>query len=73
MPVQMKSYKNEKDFNRDAPKMELAGWSLQTTGDKDRKTAIGRTAGKAVLTGGIGLLIGGRSKKGDTINATWVK
>ena len=49
------------------------GWTLQTTGDKDRHTAIGRTLGKTVLTGGIGLLLSGRSKKGDAITATWVK
>jgi general stress protein YciG len=69
----MKSYKNEKDFNNDAVKMQRGGWQLQATGDKDRKTAIGRTAGKAVLTGGIGLLLGGRSKKGNSVTATWVR
>jgi hypothetical protein len=73
MAIKMKSYKNEKEFNRDAPKMERDGWTLQTTGDKDRHTAIGRTLGKTVLTGGIGLLLSGRSKKGDAITATWVK
>lgn len=69
----MKTYKNEREFNHDAEKMQRDGWTLQTTGDKDRHTAIGRTAGKAVLTGGIGLLLSGRSKKGDSITATWVR
>ena len=37
------------------------------------KVAIGRTDGKAVLTGGIGLVLMGRSRKHDSITVTWLK
>jgi hypothetical protein len=71
--VKVKSYKNEKEFERDATKMMRDGWEIEAQSSKDRKTAIGRTAGKAVLTGGVGLILMGRSKKGDTITVTWMK
>jgi len=71
--VKVKSYKNEKDFEHDAQKMIRDGWELEGQSAKDQRTAIGRTVGKALLTGAIGLLIMGRSKKGDTITVTWVR
>jgi hypothetical protein len=71
--VKVKSYKNEKEFEHDAEEMIRDGWGLEGQSAKDQKTAIGRTAGKALLTGGIGLLIMGRSKKGDTITVTWFR
>jgi hypothetical protein len=71
--VKVKSYKNEKDFEHDAEKMLRDGWELEGQSTKNQKTAIARTTGKVLLTGGIGLLIMGRSKKGDTITVTWVR
>jgi hypothetical protein len=71
--LKMKSYKNEKEFNQDSVKMVRDGWTLQGSQEKDRHTAVGRTVGKAVLTGGVGLLLTGRSKKGDAITVTWVR
>jgi hypothetical protein len=70
--VRVKSYKNEQEFERDAKKMIRDGWTIEGQSSKDQKTAIMRTAGKAVLTGGIGLIVMGRSKKGATITVTWV-
>ncbi|HEY4869198.1 MAG TPA: hypothetical protein VII79_04245, partial [Candidatus Dormibacteraeota bacterium] len=71
--IKVKSYKNEKEFERDAAKMMKDGWELEGQSEKERKTAIGRTAGKALLTGGVGLILMGRSKKGDTITVTWMR
>jgi hypothetical protein len=73
MAVKVKSYKNDKEFEKDAGKMMKDGWRLQAQSGKERHTAIGRTAGKALLTGGVGLLLSGRSKKGDSVTAMWVK
>jgi hypothetical protein len=71
--VKVKSYKNEREFQHDAEKMIRDGWELEGQSVKNQKTAIARTTGKVLLTGGIGLLITGRSKKGDTITVTWVR
>lgn len=71
--VQVKTYKNEREFQRDAQRMTVAGWRIEGQSSRNQNTAIGRTAGKAVLTGGVGLILMGRSKKGDTITVTWEK
>ncbi|HLJ66503.1 MAG TPA: hypothetical protein VKX16_03995 [Chloroflexota bacterium] len=73
MDIKVKSYKDEKEFERDAKKMMKGGWEIQSQTSKEQKTAIGRTLGKTVLTGGIGLAIMGRSKKGDRFTVTWVR
>jgi len=71
--VKVKSYRDEHEYQRDAQKMLRGGWHIEGQSDKDRKIAIGRTAVKGLLTGAIGLVLMGRSKKGDTITVTWVR
>ena len=69
--IKVKSYKNEAEFQGNAERMLAAGWEFEGHSAKAQKTAIGRTAGTVALTGGIGLIFIGRSKKGDTITVTW--
>lgn len=73
------TYKNAKEFERDAPKRIAAGWRVQgTSKDADRSTA-GRVVGGAVvagvLTGGIGALVGAgagaMAKKKGQVQVVW--
>jgi hypothetical protein len=71
--VAVKTYRNAGEYERDAPGMASRGWipAGQSTGQG--RVAIGRTAAKAVLTGGIGLVLMGRSRSDAPITVTWVK
>jgi len=71
--TQIKSYKDANEYRRDAQHMSRQGWQVQSTSEQERHTAVGRTVGKAVMTGAVGLLLTGRSKKGDQIVVTWVR
>lgn len=71
--VSVKTYASESDLERDAEKMLAAGWTVEGQSSKAGGVAVGRTLGKAALTGGVGLLLTGRSKKGDKITVTWVR
>jgi hypothetical protein len=71
--AKVKSYKNEREYQRDAERMLADGWQIAGQSAKNQKTAIARTAGKFVLTGGLGLVLMGRSKKGETLTVTWLR
>jgi hypothetical protein len=71
--VEVETYRNAKAFEKDAEKRLAAGWELTSQSGLDQDIAKFRTAGKILLTGGLGLAIGGRSKKGDVLTATWTK
>jgi hypothetical protein len=71
--VDIVSYKKLADYERDAKKRVKAGWHVETHVEQERRVAKGRTLGRTVMTGGIGLVIGGRSRKGDAITITWVR
>jgi hypothetical protein len=71
--LEVVTYKNAKEYEKDAKKRLRDGWEVQAQTQKDQKVAIGRTAGKAIMTGGIGLVVMGRSHKGDTLTVTWTK
>lgn len=71
--VEVETYKNSRAFEKDAEKRIAAGWELTSQSGLDRDIAKFRTAGKILFTGGLGLVIGGRSKKGDTLTATWTR
>lgn len=71
--VRVKSYRNEKEFERDASSMVRQGWSIAGQSSKERKTAILRTTAKTAATGLIGLAVLGRSRKGDSITVTWTR
>lgn len=71
--VKVQTYKSDKEFQKHAEKMLRDGWRIEGQTGHQGKVAIGRTVGKAVLTGGIGLALMGRSRKNDTITVTWLK
>jgi hypothetical protein len=71
--VRVKSYLTERDYQKDARKLIRKGWRIEGQSSKERDTAIGRTFVKTALTGVVGLIVMGRSKKGDTITVTWVR
>lgn len=72
-PVQVKQYKDAREYERDAIAMGAAGWTPQGQVAQESRLAAGKTLGKAVATGGIGLLLTGRAKKGGGITVTWVR
>jgi hypothetical protein len=71
--VEVKTYKNEKAFEKDAKGRLAAGWQVEGQTAKPTEVAKLRTVGKVLATGGLGLAVGGRSKKGGGITVTWVK
>jgi len=71
--VQVKVYKNAKAYQKDAPNMAGKGWLPEGQIQAAQRVAVGRTVGKVVLTGGVGLLLSGRSKKGEEITVTYVR
>ncbi len=70
--VKVKNYDNGKDYARDAPSMAKQGWSPQGETAGRGKVSVGGTAGKLVLTGGLGAITG-LSHKGSKITVTWVR
>ncbi len=73
LEIKVKEYKNSKDFEKDANKMLKAGWEMKEEGQKKGTVAVGTTVRNAILTGGIGLLLGGRAHTSDKIRVTWMK
>ena len=69
--TRVKKYDSAKDMERDIQKMSKDGWQVVGQGAEREKVAVGRTAAKTVLTGGIGLLVSGRSKKGGDMVVTY--
>jgi len=71
--IKIKEYKKQEDFNKDAEKMMRDGWELKDEDLKKGTVAVGTTVRNAILTGGIGLLFGGRAHTADKIRVTWIK
>lgn len=71
--IKVKEYKNAKDFDKDAQKMLKDGWELKDEDLRKGTVAVGTTVRNAILTGGIGLLLGGRAHTKDKIRVTWLK
>lgn len=69
--IKVKEYKNSKDFEKDAKKMLKAGLEPDDREQKKGTVAVGTTVRNALLTGGIGLLLGGRAHTQDKIVVTW--
>ncbi len=67
------TYKNAKDFERDATWMSTVGWVVQGQSQAGDTVKVGGTLMQGALTGGAGLLLMGRSKKSGEIVVTWVK
>jgi hypothetical protein len=70
--VKVKTYDNHKDYARDAKKMSNAGWMPQGDSADRGKVSVKGTAGKLILTGGLGAITG-FSRKSGKITVTWVK
>jgi hypothetical protein len=70
--VKIKNYDNGKDYARDANSMAKAGWMPQGESAGRGKVSVGGTAGKLVLTAGLGAITG-MSRKGSKMTVTWVK
>jgi hypothetical protein len=70
--VQVRSYTNHRAYEADAPRMAKARWFPQGETGARGGASIGGTAGKAVLTIGLGLITG-FSRKADAITVTWVR
>lgn len=71
--IKIKEYKNAKEFDKDAQKMTKDGWELKDEARKEGTVAVGTTVRNAILTGGVGLLLGGRAHTKDKIRVTWLK
>jgi hypothetical protein len=58
-----KTYKSHKDFERHSKVMARQGWRTVTaaTSTQQGGVKVARTAAKTVMTGGLGLLLTGRS------------
>lgn len=70
--LKVKTYDNEKDYAHDARSMSGRGYVPQGETSGRGKVSIGGTAGKLILTGGLGAITG-FSRKGNKITVTWVK
>lgn len=66
-------YNNEKDFKKEASKAAKEGWqpSQIVTGEGHINRA--RTVGRAVLTGGLGLMVTGRSRSKGKITVSFLR
>ena len=70
--IKVKNYDNGKDYARDANSMARAGWTPQGETAGRGKVSVGGTAGKLILTGGLGAITG-MSHKGSKMTVTWIK
>lgn len=71
--VQVKVYPSAKEFEADSVTMIAAGWRPENQSSMAGHVNAGRTAGKVLLTGGLGLLVGGASRSKDQITVTWAR
>lgn len=71
LEIKVREYKNAKDYEKDARKMLKDGWRAEEQDEKKGTVAVGTTVRNAILTGGIGLLLGGRAHTKDKIVVTW--
>jgi hypothetical protein len=69
--VEVKVYKGEKDYEKDANRRIKDGWELEGTTATQGKVKVGRTALKAVTL--LPWAVMRPSRKGDKITVTWVK
>jgi hypothetical protein len=69
--VKVKTYKNAKEYEKDAPKMAKHGYEPQLENDQRGKVNLGRTLAKAVIF--LPWAVMRPSRKDDKITITWVK
>jgi hypothetical protein len=66
-------YKNEKDMKKEVEQAGQRGWVPQMSTQGNDKTNRGRTAARGLFTGGIGLLLFGRSRKHGKLTVTYTR
>ncbi len=69
--IEVRTYKNAKDYEKDANKRMKDGWEIQGQDSGRGKVNMGRTVGKAVVFLPWALMR--PSRKGDPITVTWIK
>jgi hypothetical protein len=69
--TETKSYKSAEDYHKDLEYRVSKNWYVIDQTQDGQRVAASRTLAKVALTGGIGLLLTGRSKKGGKITVTW--
>jgi hypothetical protein len=67
------SYDNEEMASKDAEKAAMKGWMPQGTSATDGHINVGRTVARTILTGGIGLAIGGASRTKGKVTITYIR
>lgn len=70
-PILVKTYKDAKAFERDALRQGARGYQIIEVNGQQQRVAIGCTALNALLTGPVGLAIGGRAHKGARVMVTY--
>jgi|GEM_PF-1054391 hypothetical protein len=69
--IEVKTYKSPKDFESDSKEMIRKGWQPKNQSALAGHMNVGRTLGKAALTGGLGLVLTGASRNKDQLTVTW--
>ena len=67
------SYNNEEQASLEAEKAAMKGWIPQGTSATDGHINVGRTVARTLLTGGIGLAIGGASRTKGKVTITYIR
>lgn len=70
--VKVKTYENSAAYSRDARRMTSDGWLPQGQSSGRGRVSMSGTAGKLVLTGGLGAVTG-FSRKGSKVTVTWTR
>jgi hypothetical protein len=71
MAVKVKTYKNAKDYEKDAAKMLEDGWQIQGQSSSQGRVRMGRTIVKGAVL--LPWAIMRPSRKGEKMTVTWIK
>lgn len=71
MAQRIVTYRDAKQYAQQAPKMIRKGWRISNTTYEDKHVNVGRTMAKTILTGGLGLMLGGPSRSGGRVIVVW--
>lgn len=70
--VEVRTYKSEKEFEKDAQKRLNSGWRMEGQTATKGHVSIARTLVKSNLALGLGLLTG-FSRTRDKVTVTWIR
>ncbi len=73
MMIHVTSYRSHGMMETEMRLAAKHGWMLQAAANTPGKVAVGATVRNTLLTGGIGLILGGRAHKRDRITVTYVR